>query len=762
MDNILFLIIILTIIVVIMYISNKKSRKQKKPTKITPKISTSIVTAPKITTSAITNIPFINSFNRSLKGISKSNPNAVLNHPLVAKHKLKKGSTSYYKLNHTTFYANWSQFWPGGPDDKGTNSPNTFKSFIGDADKIIYGFLLFGVAPNPLLKCQGVCKYSDEAMSIDYLSTSFLNNFKDSINTTELTAIVDYFQSASPDLKKKSYIPTKGFSTFPPYPSECFTGSNPSGSYGGTPCPMNGRLHDFICFEQLKSLKTINPGLKIVASYGGWTWTHGGASFSDISEDLYTQMVSTPENRSVFIDSSFKFLTKYGFNGVDFDWEYQGQKSAYDFYGFECLIKEYKQHAPDFVISMQCSGFLSSNVVTMNMDSLPGYKEAGIQLTMKSDLDYFIWMNRLLAVGLDNINIMAYDYYTAASQPKLTRPNAPLYNKDYPNIHSVSTPVVSTSVSTAVSTTSVPVVTTSTTTNPSDEPFNKCSLTSYTVKSGDSISDIALANNTTVNNLCVANNLSETVCPNLIVGQVLNIPNEYWVPECKPTSSCKSNTYVFKSGDTMYGLSVANKIDLTSFCALNNLTVNNCSSVYVGQTIKLPDTCTTTYPIISLGPVATPIDDIDYCLSKTLALMESVLTATGMKKVILGLGCYGRAFSGVNFGNLKGQDLIDKTVGIPFSGPAPAGNYSGEAGILSYYEINQRDWTMKGYNKQFGASIAVDVEKGIWVSYDDEDALLEKMEVARKYNVGGVMTFTPQQDDFSNQYPLMQTVSNHL
>jgi hypothetical protein len=64
------------------------------------------------------------------------------------------------KITHTAFYANWGQFWPGAPNDNGRNSPNTFKKFIKNTDKVIYGFLMFGVMPTPFLICDsttGTC-----------------------------------------------------------------------------------------------------------------------------------------------------------------------------------------------------------------------------------------------------------------------------------------------------------------------------------------------------------------------------------------------------------------------------------------------------------------------------------------------------------------------------------------------------------------------------------------------------------------------------
>ncbi len=705
-------------------------------------------------------------FNRKINGLTSGNKDIALTNTLVNAHKLKKGTTPYYRLKHTTFYANWAQFWPGGPDDEGTNSPNTFKSFIANTDRIIYGFLLFGVTPNPILVCDVAlgsmplsysCGFNPNVINSGFKDT-FIDAMKDTLKADEEGVLLNFLKStynqASIQYNKNTdvYISSQSFDTFPPYPNECFTGANYESSAGGliikyigdtqgTKCPMNGRLHDFICFEQLQNLKQLNGNLKVIASYGGWTWTHGGAAFSNLSQNLFTTMVASQTSRTAFIDSSYKFLTQFGFNGVDFDWEYPGQNSALDFYGLECLIKEYKEAHPDMYISMQCSGFLSGNVVTLDMDTLPGYTD--IVLTMKNDTDYFIWLKRLLAAGLDNINIMAYDYYTAYSEPKLTRPNAPLYNKEYK--------------SSDINTSS-----TSGTTSGVSQTINKCSVTSYTVKSGDTLSTIAGANNTTVANICEANNLPLATCPNLSIGQVLNIPTGYWIPDCDPTSTCTTNTYTVKAGDTMYNIAISNGTDLTTLCGLNNLTLNTCGNISIGQVIKLPDSCSLTYPTINLSSNATPaVDDINYCLSKTLALMESILV-TDMKKVVLGLACYGRAFAGVNFGNLSGQDLIDKTVGIPFTGPAGPGNYTNESGILSYYEINNKQWTMKGYNKEYGTSIAVDVPNGVWVSYDDTDSLQEKMLIAKKYNVGGVMTFTPQQDDFSKNYPLMQSVTNHL
>ena len=362
----------------------------------------------------------LNLFNiqRNNTGLITGNQDAPKSHELVIKHKLKKGTTPYYRLKHTTFYANWAQFWPGGPDDKGINSPNTFKSFIANTDRIIYGFLLFGVTPNPILVCDVTlgsvplshsCGYNPNVINSGFKDT-FIDAIKDTLKADEEGLLQNFLKATYNQAKIQydknidTYVSSQSFDTFPPYPNECFTGANYKSSAGGmiikyigdsqgTKCPMNGRLHDFICFQQLQNLKQINGNLKVIASYGGWTWTHGGAAFSHLSQNLFTNMVSNINSRTDFISSSYKFLTKFGFNGVDFDWEYPGQNSALDFYGLECLIKEYKTAHPDMYISIQCSGFLSGNVVTLDMDSLPGYTD--VVLTMKNDIDYFTWLKSL-------------------------------------------------------------------------------------------------------------------------------------------------------------------------------------------------------------------------------------------------------------------------------------------------------------------------------------------------------------------------------
>ena len=94
----------------------------------------------------------------------------------------------------------------------------------------------------------------------------------------------------------------------------------------------------------------------------------------------------------------------------------------------------------------------------------------------------------------------------------------------------------------------------------------------YIVQKGDTLYSIAAANNTTVDELKKANNLTSNI---LSTGQLLKIPSAL-LPE---------STYIVKKGDSLY--SIANKYNATvdELKRINNLTSNILS---IGQVLKLP------------------------------------------------------------------------------------------------------------------------------------------------------------------------------
>lgn len=92
-------------------------------------------------------------------------------------------------------------------------------------------------------------------------------------------------------------------------------------------------------FKKLNELKKVNPDLKILISVGGWNWS---GKFSDTA--------STDFSRAAFADSCVEFITKYGIDGIDLDWEYpvggglpDNSKRPEDKQNFTLLLKEIRE-----------------------------------------------------------------------------------------------------------------------------------------------------------------------------------------------------------------------------------------------------------------------------------------------------------------------------------------------------------------------------------------------------------------------------------
>lgn len=80
-------------------------------------------------------------------------------------------------------------------------------------------------------------------------------------------------------------------------------------------------------------MKQTNPDVKLLAAVGGWT--EGSAKFSAVAGDS--------AKRVAFAEKSVEFCKKYGFDGIDIDWEFPGQRegsSTNDKANFVLLLQE--------------------------------------------------------------------------------------------------------------------------------------------------------------------------------------------------------------------------------------------------------------------------------------------------------------------------------------------------------------------------------------------------------------------------------------
>lgn len=160
---------------------------------------------------------------------------------------------------------------------------------------------------------------------------------------------------------------------------------------------------DYSNFGKLLTLKSRYPSLKTIISVGGW---EDSGRFSDVA--------LTQTSRDSFSDSVVTFIKKYGFDGVDIDWEYPNGG------GLSTNVTRTSDPA-NFVLLMQS--------LRAKLDAQSGLDGKRYMLTFagaaNSAYTSAISM-RTLAGVVDYGFIMAYDIH--GSWDKYTDFNAPLYS----------------------------------------------------------------------------------------------------------------------------------------------------------------------------------------------------------------------------------------------------------------------------------------------------------------------------------------------
>jgi chitinase len=153
----------------------------------------------------------------------------------------------------------------------------------------------------------------------------------------------------------------------------------------------------------LNALRKDNPAIQIVVSVGG-----GGAGSAGFSE-----MAATAEGRAKFVDSAMAMVEKYSLDGIDIDWEYPGYSHTQgvnvrpdDGDHYTALLKELKTRFNKEEKRLHRKLYTSSATGATK-----------------------VWLDhtnmREASRWLDSINMMCYDWYSAAS--KATGHDSPLY-----------------------------------------------------------------------------------------------------------------------------------------------------------------------------------------------------------------------------------------------------------------------------------------------------------------------------------------------
>lgn len=73
-------------------------------------------------------------------------------------------------------------------------------------------------------------------------------------------------------------------------------------------------------FKLATDARLYNSQLQVFISVGGWTFSDNDT----VTQPLLSEIASTEANRQKFADNVVRFCNKWGFDGLDLDWEYPG------------------------------------------------------------------------------------------------------------------------------------------------------------------------------------------------------------------------------------------------------------------------------------------------------------------------------------------------------------------------------------------------------------------------------------------------------
>ena len=154
---------------------------------------------------------------------------------------------------------------------------------------------------------------------------------------------------------------------------------------------------------KLNALKQTNSNLKTLISVGGWEWS---GRFSDVA--------LTDASRTAFADSCVAFIVKYGFDGVDIDWEYPVSgglstniRRAEDKTNFTLLMQKLRE-------KLDARGIVDGKKYLLTFAGAAGsWYTNNVEL---SKLNQYV----------DYANVMTYDIH--GNWDTYTDFNAPLYN----------------------------------------------------------------------------------------------------------------------------------------------------------------------------------------------------------------------------------------------------------------------------------------------------------------------------------------------
>ena len=107
-------------------------------------------------------------------------------------------------------------------------------------------------------------------------------------------------------------------------------------------------------YANFVAMKSKNSNLKAMISLGGWNDSNDGTG-------KYSKLVTNSANIATFVNNAMAFLAKYGFDGLDIDWEFPS--STADQTGYSNLITALRA-------AFNTKGYLLSAAVSSNPSAI--------------------------------------------------------------------------------------------------------------------------------------------------------------------------------------------------------------------------------------------------------------------------------------------------------------------------------------------------------------------------------------------------------
>ncbi|GLZ43043.1 glycosyl hydrolase family 18 protein [Actinokineospora sp. NBRC 105648] len=177
-------------------------------------------------------------------------------------------------------------------------------------------------------------------------------------------------------------------------------------------------------FNQLNKFKKQHPNVKTLISVGGWAETGGyiGADGKRVADGGFYALTDSAAKISAFADSAVSFVRKYGFNGVDIDYEYATSMNN-------------SGNPDDFSISNPRRARLMAGYVTLmktlreKLDAASAADNKYYLLSVAAPSSGYMLRgmeNYQVTQYLDYVNMMTYDLHGAWNN--FVGPNAALYD----------------------------------------------------------------------------------------------------------------------------------------------------------------------------------------------------------------------------------------------------------------------------------------------------------------------------------------------